>query len=444
MSKRRRKKEPDSTPQRLGKFPRRGAPLQPSVIRRVLVVTTSAAALAAALLFIARLVRLTDGPRELSNAKPPPATMPPPTFVGSKACGDCHHEELKRWIGSHHQLAMQPATDASVLGNFSGATFANAGITSTLFRRGEKFMVRTDGSDGAIHDYEIEFTFGIAPLQQYLTAMPGGRLQALGIAWDSRPRERGGRLWFFLYPGQRISPSNPLHWTSIDQTWNYMCADCHSTNLRKNYELRTRTYATTYAEIDVACEACHGPGSNHVSWARKQGEWQRFEIDHGLTIALDERKGVSWPADSAGDKIRRSRPRESEREIQMCARCHSRRGEIYEDYVHGQPVGDDYRVALLDQDLYFPDGQIKGEVYEYGSFIQSRMFHAGVNCTDCHEPHGLKLRGDGNSVCLQCHSAPKYDSSKHHFHHMGSPGAQCVECHMPIRTYMVVDARRDH
>jgi predicted CXXCH cytochrome family protein len=214
--------------------------------------------------------------------------------------------------------------------------------------------------------------------------------------------------------------------------------------LRKNYDLRTRAYATTYAEIDVACEACHGPGSNHVSWARKQGEWRKFDIDQGLTIALDERKGVSWLVESAGDKIRRSRPRKSEREIQMCARCHSRRGEIYEDYVHGQVVDDDYRVALLDQDLYFPDGQIKGEVYEYGSFIQSRMFHAGVTCSDCHEPHTLKLRADGNNVCLRCHSAPEYDSSKHHFHKMGSPGAQCVECHMPTRTYMVVDARRDH
>jgi tetratricopeptide (TPR) repeat protein len=153
---------------------------------------------------------------------------------------------------------------------------------------------------------------------------------------------------------------------------------------------------------------------------------------------------VSWPVDSNGNKIRRSRPRVSERELEMCARCHSRRGEIYEDYVHGQPVGDDYRVALLDEDLYFPDGQIKGEVYEYGSFVQSRMFHAGVTCGDCHEPHSLKLRADGDNVCLQCHSVPKYDSAKHHFHQLGSPGARCVECHMPTRTYMVIDERRDH
>jgi tetratricopeptide (TPR) repeat protein len=375
---------------------------------------------------------------------PNQSATPGARFTGSAECATCHERQSTQWRGSHHRLAMQAATDSTVLGDFNNATFGNEGITSTFYRSYLKFVVRTDGPDGALRDYEIKYTFGVYPLQQYLIAMPGGRLQALGIAWDSRPRDRGGQHWFFLYPGQRIPFSNPLHWTNIDQTWNYMCADCHSTNLRKNYDLRTRTYATTYSEIDVACEACHGPGSHHVSWARKQDEWQKFETDRGLTIAVDERKGVSWLLESGGDQIRRSRRRESGREIQMCARCHSRRSEIYEDYVHGQAVDDDYRVALLDRDLYFPDGQIKGEVYEYGSFIQSRMFHAGVTCTDCHEPHGLKLRGNGNNVCLQCHFAPKYDSPKHHFHQMGSPGAQCVECHMPTRTYMVVDTRRDH
>ena len=304
-------------------------------------------------------------------------------------------------------------------------------------------MVRTEGPDGALHDYAIEYTFGVYPLQQYLIPMPGGRLQALGIAWDTRPRESGGRRWFSLYPGQKIAPRDSRHWTNIDQNWNYMCADCHSTNLRKNYDPRTRTFATAYAEINVACEACHGPGSNHVAWARKQGNWQSYS-NEGLTIALEERKGVAWPIDRASGNARRSTPRRTEREIQMCARCHARRGEIYEDFVHGQPVGDDYRVALLDEDHYFFDGQIKEEDYEYGSFIQSRMFYAGVTCSDCHEPHSLRLRVTGNNLCLQCHSGQKYDSPQHHFHKAGSAGARCVECHMPTRTYMVVDARRDH
>jgi predicted CXXCH cytochrome family protein len=365
-------------------------------------------------------------------------------FVGAAKCATCHEQESTRWRGSHHQLAMQPAADSTILGNFKHASFNDNGITSSFFRSGPKFMVRTDGPDGALHDYEIKYAFGVYPLQQYLIAMPGGRLQALGIAWDNRARESGGQRWFFLYPGQKITYRDSRHWTGIDQNWNYMCADCHSTSLRKNYDLRTRTYTTTYDEIDVACEACHGPGSNHLAWAKRQGDWQRLDATEGLTIALDERKGVAWPIDPATGNAHRSSPRTSEREIQMCARCHARRGQIHEGYVHGQPVGDDYRVALLDEDHYFPDGQIKEEDYEYGSFIQSRMFHAGVTCSDCHEPHSSKLRAEGNGVCLQCHSAQKYDSPQHHFHKVGSAGARCVECHMPTRTYMVVDPRRDH
>ncbi len=365
-------------------------------------------------------------------------------FVGARECVTCHEHENVRWLGSHHQLAMQPASSSTVLGDFNHASFSNNGITSTFFRIGPKFMVRTDGPDGALHDYELKYTFGVYPLQQFLIAMSGGRLQAFGIAWDSRPSERGGQRWFALYPGQKITYRDPRHWTGIDQNWNYMCADCHSTNLHKNYDARSRTFSTSYSEIDVSCEACHGPGSNHVGWAKKKGDWKKFGTTEGLTIALDERRGVAWRIDPATGNGRRSSPRQSVREIQMCARCHSRRGEIHEDYVHGQPAGDDYRVAILDQDLYYPDGQIKEEDYEYGSFIQSRMFHAGVTCSDCHEPHSLKIRATGNNICLQCHSAQKYDSPKHHFHKIGSAGARCVECHMPTRTYMVVDPRRDH
>ena len=365
-------------------------------------------------------------------------------FVGASKCVTCHEHENVRWLGSHHQLAMQPASNSTVLGDFNHTSFNNNGIISTFFRSGPKFLVRTDGPDGELHDYEIKYTFGLYPLQQFLIAMPGGRLQAFGIAWDSRPSERGGQRWFALYPGQKITSRDSRHWTGIDQNWNYMCADCHSTNLHKNYDARTRTFSTSYSEIDVSCEACHGPGSDHVLWAKKEGDWKKLDTTEGLTIALDERKGVAWRIDPATGNARRSLPRPSEREIQMCARCHSRRGEIHEDYVHGQPVGDDYRVALLDEDHYFPDGQIKEEDYEFGSFIQSRMFHAGVTCSDCHEPHSGKIRATGNNICMQCHSAQKYDSAKHHFHKIGSAGARCVECHMPTRTYMVVDPRRDH
>lgn len=366
------------------------------------------------------------------------ASRGPATFVGETVCATCHPREAAAWRGSDHQRAMQPAATETVLGDFANATFTYAGITSTFFERDGKHMVRTDGPDGALHEYEITHTFGVAPLQQYLVAFPDGRHQALEIAWDSRPSRAGGQRWFHLYPDEAITHGDPLHWTGIAENWNAMCADCHSTNVRKAWSAQTQRYATHFAEMSVACEACHGPGSQHVAWAKQP---QRG-ADNGLAIALDERAGVYWTRD-ATNKPARNRPRTSEREIEMCARCHSRRGLLHEDVVHGQPVSDDYRVALLDDELYYPDGQIKGEVYEYGSFLQSRMFAEGVTCSDCHDPHSQKLRAPDDGVCLQCHAA-SYADAKHHFHTQGSAGARCVSCHMPATTYMVIDERRDH
>ena len=191
----------------------------------------------------------------------------PATFVGGEVSSGCHAAEAERWKGSHHALAMQKATQATVLGDFAGAQLEHFGVSTTFFRDGEKFMVRTDGPDGALHEYEIAYTFGVYPLQQYLIALPGGRLQALAIAWDSRPKDQGGQRWFHLYPNLKLKPGDPLHWTGRDQTWNYQCADCHSTDLKKNYDLAANTYATSWTDLDVSCEACHGPGSRHVAWA---------------------------------------------------------------------------------------------------------------------------------------------------------------------------------
>jgi len=388
--------------------------------------------------------RAPDQPR--STAPPIPATARAAVggFVGEVVCGSCHAREAAAWTGSHHQLAMQPASGSTVIGDFANASFTHAGVSSKFFRRDARYMVRTDGPDGALHDYEVRYTFGVAPLQQYLVAFPDGRFQAPEIAWDSRPAKIGGQRWFHLYPDEKIDHTDPLHWTGTTENWNYMCADCHSTNVRKSWSAQTGTYSTRFAEVSVSCEACHGPGSLHVAWASEPPERRRTDPHKGLSIALDERVGVFWPRDPATRQPTRSRPRTSEREIEMCARCHSRRGLIHEDVVHGQPVGDDYRVALLDDELYHPDGQIKGEVYEYGSFLQSRMFAAGVTCSDCHDPHRGGLRASGDNLCVQCHAAETYATPSHHFHDPGSPGARCVGCHMPAVTYMVVDPRRDH
>lgn len=382
------------------------------------------------------------------RAPGPPAAVAPPSvpasYAGTAACSECHAKEHAAWQGSQHDRAMQPATEKSVLGDFANAKFTFAGTTSTFFRGDGKFFVNTDGPDGKPADFEVKYAFGVEPLQQYLVELPGGRLQALGIAWDARPKEQGGERWFHLYPDRKPKAGDPLHWTGIDQSWNYQCADCHSTNLRKGYDEKAATYKTTWSELNVGCEACHGPGSNHVAWAKRSGDWKRHESGKGLTVALDERRGAAWAIDPASGNAARSKPRESNREIEACARCHARRGQFADDWQPGRPFADAFRAALLEPGLYHVDGQQRDEVYTYGSFLQSRMHARGVTCSDCHDPHSGKLRASGNAACAQCHASAKYDAPSHTHHAAGSKGAECAACHMPTTTYMVVDPRHDH
>ena len=382
-----------------------------------------------------------------SAQRPTPAAATPApvaaTYVGSAQCASCHAQQHAAWKGSDHDLAMQVATADSVLGNFASAKFMYAAITSTFSRRDGKFFVNTDGPDGKLGNFEIKYTFGVRPLQQYLIELPGGRMQALGIAWDSRPKAQGGQRWFHLYPGQGLKAGDPLHWTGIQQNWNFQCAECHSTDLRKNFDAASGTFNTKWKEINVACEACHGPGSNHLSWARKEGAWQSIAAK-GLAIALDERRGVSWAPVAETGNSKRSAPRQTSREIDTCARCHARASRISDDYVHGKPPQDTHRLALLEDNLYWNDGQMRDEVYNWGSFVQSRMHAQGVTCSDCHDPHSLKLRAPANAVCALCHLPAKFDTASHTHHAAGSQGASCAACHMPTTTYMAVDARHDH
>lgn len=369
------------------------------------------------------------------------------TFVGRDRCVECHQTEASQWKGSHHDLAMQEATPATVLGDFSDTSFEYYGLTTTFSRRGDEFHVRTDGPDGALHDYKIAFTFGVYPLQQYLIEFPGGRFQALNVCWDSRPKDAGGQRWFHLYPDQRVTSNDILHWTGPYQNWNHMCAECHSTAVHKNYDAPTETFGTQWSEIDVSCESCHGPGSEHVAWGNRAKN-SRNKVDRagpllGLVARLREEKPGAWYPDPATGIAKRDHPRTSQAEIETCARCHSRRGTFHEDVHQGGWLADTHRLALLEPMLYEADGQILDEDYEYGSFIQSRMYAAGVTCTDCHNVHSLKTAG-GNQVCARCHLPEKFETKSHHFHTPGERGSACVDCHMPTRTYMVVHARHDH
>jgi len=375
----------------------------------------------------------------------------PATFVGSDTCAGCHQAEAKMWSTSQHKAAMQHATDRTVLGNFNDASFDYFGVHSRLFRKDGRFLVETDGPDGKLATFEVKYTFGVDPLQQYLVEFPDGRVQALSVAWDSRSKDKGGQRWFHIYPNEEIRHDDILHWTKLNQNWNFMCAECHSTGLRKNYDAKADRFATTWAEISVGCEACHGKGSRHAAWARDRQSWwpfgKREGPGKGLLVLFDERREVAWPINPQTGSAKPSVPPPALRkEVETCGLCHARRAGFYEDWVPGQSLSQTHVVEALARNTYHPDGQIRDveEPYNYTPFKQGKMFAAGVTCSDCHDPHSAKLRASGEGVCLQCHAPEKYADVRHRHHTGVAPAPTCISCHMQSRTYMVVDPRHDH
>lgn len=351
------------------------------------------------------------------------------SYLGSQACVDCHAEATEAWRGSHHARAWTEATSDNIVADFDGTRFSIDGMTAR-FRRtpNGQYRINVTEKDGRSTDYPVHSVVGVEPLQQYLIETEPGKLQSFDVVWDT---EKGG--WFHLYPDQELPPDDGLHWTGPYKNWNARCAECHATGFEKNYDAGSRTYASTQVEIGVGCEACHGPGGDHVTWALATTQ-QAPPANYGFAVDFSD----------------------AEAGLEQCATCHSRR----EAHLDGNPppgtsYDDSYALALLRPGLYHADGQILDEVYVYGSFLQSKMYARGVTCGDCHTPHAASLKADGNAVCTQCH-APSgkdtfptltgglYDSPEHHFHPQGSEAAQCKSCHMTERVYMGNDWRGDH
>ncbi len=175
-----------------------------------------------------------------------------------------------------------------------------------------------------------------------------------------------------------------------------------------------------------------------------RGKAKADDAEKGMAVVLGESPKASWVFDPKTGIAGRSVPRKAHVEIETCGRCHSRRSVVAAEYTYGKPLADTHRPAFLEAGLYRADGQIEDEVYEYGSFLQSLMYANGVTCSDCHNPHDLKIPVSADRVCAACHAPQKFETPLHHFHKVGSKGSSCVSCHMPTRNYMVVHARHDH
>lgn len=330
-------------------------------------------------------------------------------YVGRTVCVSCHPAQVDAWTGSDHDRAMSRPSEGL--------------LTDLAAMPGEPLAER------------VRHGFGFEPLQQFLVATERGRLQVLPLAWDTRPAAEGGQRWFEPNPGASA------HWRGPAYNWNHACAECHSTGVRKRYDLERDAFTTTFTELDVSCEACHGRGSEHVRWAEtdRRRAIAHFGFEHDLRgVELGAWRFVPGRATARRADV------PLPNELDTCARCHSRRAQIHEDHPRGASLLDTHVPDLIEPSTYFDDGQIRDEVYEYGSFLQSAMHGAGVTCSDCHDPHSLELRAQGQAVCTRCHAAPHFDTPSHHHHAPASEGAACVNCHMPARLYLGVDARRDH
>ncbi len=384
-------------------------------------------------------------------------------FAGSESCRGCHADQYQAWAGSDHHHAFAPATVQTVQGDFED--------TAADFIDGKAVFSRTDSDDYLItvitgdseQSYPVQYTLGHYPLQQYLLETEPGRYQVFALAWDTRPEVQGGQRWIEIAPGESAEDDNPFHWTGYFQNWNGQCGDCHTTDYEKGYQPATAeapaSYQSRWSEAGVGCEACHGPASQHLEWAADA----KPDQPNGLMTSLISDR--VW-AFQQGESIASLAPGSSlpstgeDPYLRTCARCHSLRHPLGETSFERVPADskhsaftDHYYPQLVGEPQYFGDGQIREEVFVYGSFLQSKMHNAGVTCGNCHDPHSGKvlqydadnIAHQGNdAVCAQCHRADVFAVANHHQHPVENEAARCVSCHMPATTYMLVDPRRDH
>lgn len=390
----------------LAKHPKSARLLLEKPSRKVWVLSSIVLVIAGALL----------GINVLNNETAAGEPMAGNAFVGDAPCQSCHAKETADWKASDHYKAMLPATDSTVLGDFAGATLTADGVTSTFYRKNGDFYINTKELDGTVNDYKVLYIFGHFPLQQYLVAFPGGRMQVPRATWDTKTKK-----WFHQYAGQKIQPMDWLHWSESAQNWNTMCATCHSTNLKKNYFMEADSFHTTWSSVNVSCESCHGPGRQHVDFvsssAYKKG-------DRPLDTYIKSTKGQF-------------------QQLNTCTPCHALKADISQELMATGELLDDHIPQIPTTEHFHADGQIDDEVYIYTSFMQSKMMHKGVTCSNCHNPHTGKRLFANNQLCTQCHSKT-YDNASHTLHQAGTVASDCVSCHMPGKTYMGNDYRHDH
>ena len=321
-------------------------------------------------------------------------------YVGSEACQKCHAEIYAHW---------KKTPMANVVRDPS--THPEAIIPDLRTNPLKRFRRE-----------QIALVYGSIWKQRYFTKI-GDDYFPEGAQWDVVHRvwrpyfvANGTDWWATLYPPDNMQrPTGPT------------CDGCHSVD----YNIHTKQVV----EWNVGCERCHGPGSEHVG--------------------RPSRANILNPARM--DYVRAN---------DTCIQCHSQ-GRPLTSPIEGKyydwPVG--YHVGLNLEDFWqleehnlgettfthFPDGTAHKNRMQGNDFVQSVMYRRGITCFSCHDVHGTEnnaqLREPVDKLCLECHgpmslNGPRTASLEEHTHHKkGSPGSQCVACHMPKIDTTIADVK---
>ncbi|MFA9390278.1 MAG: ammonia-forming cytochrome c nitrite reductase subunit c552 [Prolixibacteraceae bacterium] len=354
-------------------------------------------------------------------------------FTGSSTCIECHAKFYELWSGSHHGLAMQPITSkfiANEIQTNQEAILMEKGYYTAIVK--DTSLIIQEVKNEQITNYEVIWALGGKNVYYFLTALDGGRLQTLPLAYNLNTK-----LWYnnpasairhFPQMGGHNTNDEALPWKHRQYTFNTSCYSCHVSQLSNNFDLASNTYQTNWKESGINCETCHGPASEHVNAAR-----------------LAEKKGV--PLDDL--KLIVTKTFTPEQHNASCAPCHAKMRAITPSYTPGDKYFDNYDLITLESTDFYPDGRDLGENYTMTGWHMNACAKAGeLHCVTCHTSSGrYRFKSNdlttANKACTSCHSEKEEHYEQHTHHAISSISPKCIDCHMPKTTFGHMD-RSDH
>ena len=419
---------------------------------------------------VAALV-LRKWPTESATARKPTSETQETDYITSVNCKECHLSEFHSWHDSYHRTMTQRATVDTVIAPIDDITVHSRGRDYRFYKKGDQFRVQMVDPDWEIErlrkglsitqtdnppviDRQIMMTTGSHHYQAYwINGRLGNEFRQVPFVYHIATDQWVPREDAFL---QRSSQEREF------ALWNNNCVLCHTVGGRPGFDVLKNTWQTSFVELGIACEACHGPG-------RKHAELHRSKTTASATNAQDLDQHIVNPARLDKDRA-----------AAVCGQCHAdfypkdsndsfkngyadsfRPGRLLEEsrvimsYQEARNFSDKREIGQgLDagESLYWKDGAVRVGGREYNGLVESACFQKGeITCLSCHSMHNYQEPDDqlarnrnGNDTCLECHTEYSDRISEHTHHAPASSGSLCYNCHMPHTSYALFKAIRSH